>query len=324
MRCAGLSIDLDDLWTYRRSFGFEDWTSYPSFLAVAIPRVIALLGELDCRATAFLVGHDAGLARNRPPLQALADCGVEIGNHSYWHAPALQSQSADFIDRELADAEEAILQATGHRPLGFRGPAFSMSRTLLGCLMARNYRYDASTFPSSIGPLARAYQGLIARRATATEQGREKLYGGFRAATGSLHPYYWGSGEQRLLEIPVTTMPLSRLPMHMTYLHFIADRSPALARRYFRTALWLCRRLGIAPSLLLHATDFIGGDDSYPLACIPGMQRTAAEKIALTRELLQHCQDSFELTGLAEFAARFDTGGLAVKSIDVQAIGNAT
>ena len=312
---ATLSIDLDDLWTYRRSFGYPDWQRYDSFLDRAIPRFIELKNKLGLEATAFIVGHDASMERNTPLFRNLAKSGLEVGNHSFWHEHRLQTLSTDAIDAELSAAEDAIATATGTRPVGFRGPAFSTSSALLHSLMNRNYLYDASAFPTSIGPLARMYQRFRSQNALGEKRDDgPRLYGDLREARGSLKPFFWHMSGQRILEIPVTTMPFTRLPIHMTYVHFLADRSVRFARGYFKLAMHLCRKSGVSPSLLLHATDFVGSDDPFDLDFVPGMARTNRQKSMLTAELLSYYQASFDVTGLGTYARQLDPTQLLSKA----------
>lgn len=306
---AGLSIDLDDHWAYRRSFGFADWKSAPSLLPLGVPRFLSLRDEAGWKGTVFVVGRDADMVDHREIFRQVGASGLEIGNHSYWHRPGLQDAPPPTIEAELHAAEKAILAATGYAPRGFRGPAYATSTALLQSLMTLGYRYDASSFPTSIGPLARLYQRALSRplsrrAAAAGKDAGERLDIGFTAARGSLRPYCWTDGQRRLLEIPVTTMPFTRLPIHMTYLNFLADRSTSLARRYLQLALQLCLRTDIRPSLLLHATDFIGSDDRFDLAFVPGMRRRAQQKIDLARELLSAFARHYELLGLDEYADR--------------------
>lgn len=53
-----------------------------------------------------------------------------------------------------------LIEATGKRPVGFRGPGYSLSPTVLDVLAERGYEYDCSTLPTYIAPLARAYYFL--------------------------------------------------------------------------------------------------------------------------------------------------------------------
>ena len=90
----------------------------------------------------------------------------------------------------------------------------------------------------------------------------------------------------RLLEIPVTTVPLVRTPIHVSYLLYLWQFSPRTAWCYWRTAVRLCQWTGIGPSLLLHPLDFLSADDDPDLAFFPAMRAPAVEKIAFVSEVL--------------------------------------
>ncbi|MBV8199926.1 MAG: polysaccharide deacetylase family protein [Acidobacteria bacterium] len=285
-----------------RTHGDPGWESFPSYLDLVVPRVLGFLARRGLRITFFVVGQDAALPGNRRALADVASAGHEIGNHSFNHLPWLHLFSEAEIEAELAQAEEAIAAATGQRPRGFRGPGFSLSAATLRVLSRRGYRYDATTLPTFIGPLARAYYLLGARLRGGERQRRRRLFGTFREGLRPLAPYHWRLGEQRLLEIPVTTLPVLRTPIHLSYLLYIGGFSPALARRYLRLALALCRQAGIGPSLLLHPLDFLGADEVPELAFFPAMRRPAEQKL---REIGEHlaafCQ-SFHVVSVGEHA----------------------
>ena len=95
-----------------------------------------------------------------------------------------------------------------------------------------------------IGPLARWYYFRSAKLTAEQRAERSTLFGGAREGLRPLKPYEWEVGDDRLLEIPVTTMPLARVPMHVSYVLYLAGPSPALARQYFANALRLCRLRG--------------------------------------------------------------------------------
>ena len=185
------------------------------------------------------MGQDAALDRNRAALQSIADAGHEIGNHSFHHEPWLHLYTPDQIAEELTRAEEAIAAATGRRPTGFRGPGFSFSPELLSQLARRGYDYDASTFPTFLGPVARLYYFFTSSLSREELADRKQLFGKFSEGFRSLRPYLWKDLERPLIEIPVTTMPLAKVPIHLSYLLYLGQYSPAVAAAYFRLALML-------------------------------------------------------------------------------------
>lgn len=310
---ATLSLDLDDEWSYLKIHGDLGWEDHPSYLETLVPKVLELLQRHDLRITIFVVGADAARPRNREVLGSLAEDGHEIGNHSFSHDSWLHLYTEEEIDGDLARAEEAIVEVTGVTPEGFRGPGFSLSRAILSVLADRGYAYDASTLPTFLGPLARAYYLRTADLGTEEREKREHLFGRFRDGFRPLRPYRWEVGDRSLTEIPVTTFPLVKTPIHVSYLMYVALFSPALARLYFRTALSCCRLSGIAPSLLLHPLDFLGADDVSSLAFFPTMERAGDWKLGQLERFLRIYLDAFDVGPIGRRVTELNRERLALR-----------
>jgi peptidoglycan/xylan/chitin deacetylase (PgdA/CDA1 family) len=311
---GSLSLDLDNEWAYIKTHGDPAWESFPSYLDVVVPRFLAMLERLGQRITVFVVGQDAALEKNRTALRSIAAAGHEIGNHSFHHEPWLQRYSLEEIGREITSATDAIADATGVRPVGFRGPGFSLSEATLETLVDHGYRFDCSTFPTYIGPLARAYYFMTAKLTPEERAERKELFGGMRDGLRPLRTYHWSlPGGRTLLEIPVTTFPILKIPIHFSYLLYIATIAPWLALPYFRLALWTCRILGISPSLLLHPLDFMDGNDVATLAFFPAMQMPLARKLAVLEGALGIYRSIFEVVPVGEHAAAIEREGAAIK-----------
>lgn len=292
---GSLSLDLDNEWAYIKTHGDPAWESFPSYLDVVVPRFLEILAGLEQRITVFVVGQDAALEKNGAALGMLAPAGHEIGNHSFHHEPWLGRYSDAQIEDEIVTANEAITAATGARPVGFRGPGFSLSRRTLEILAANGFRYDCSTFPTYIGPLARAYYFMTAKLTPQEREQRKALFGTFADGLRPLRTYRWNLGNRSLVEIPVTTFPLLKIPIHFSYVLYLATLVPALALPYFRSALLACRVLGIAPSLLLHPLDFLDGEDVATLAFFPAMNVPRAKKLAVLVRALEIYRELFEV-----------------------------
>ena len=300
---ASVSLDLDNLWSYMKTHGDAGWEALPSYLDVVIPRVLAFLQARNLKITFFIVGLDAAQERHHQVLRSIVDAGHEVGNHSYHHEPWLHLYSEEEIDAELARTEDSIETATGVRPDGFRGPGFSFSATLLRVLKQRGYRYDASTFPTFLGPLARAYYFATATGLSEAERRqRARLFGTFSEGFRPLSPYRWKTDAGLLLEIPVTTMPLFKVPLHVSYLLYLACYSRWLAKSYFRWAIRLCRWTGTELSLLLHPLDFLGCDDTRQLDFFPAMSMTSRDKLNLAGSFFDMLMDSFTLLPMGQHA----------------------
>jgi hypothetical protein len=300
---ASLSLDLDNEWSYLKTHGDVQWEALPSYLDVAVPRALDLLGSLDLTITFFIVGQDAALERNHDAIAALSRAGHEIGNHSFHHEPWLHRYSEAEVRDELSRTEEALAALTGMVPVGFRGPGYSLSPTVLTVLSERGYLYDASTLPTVVGPLARAFYFRSSRLDARQREERADLFGSAAEALRPLSPYRWDVGTEGIVEIPVTTMPGFRLPFHVSYLLYLAGRSPAVARSYFRTALLMCRAARVAPSILLHPLDLLGGDDVGSLSFFPGMAMSGKEKRELVSGFLALLAERYEICTVGEHAA---------------------
>ncbi|MEM1304208.1 MAG: polysaccharide deacetylase family protein, partial [Planctomycetota bacterium] len=200
-RVASLSLDLDNKWSYLKTHGDAGWDAYPTYLPLVVPRVLDMLGERGLKITFFIVGKDCERGENRAPLESIAAAGHEIGNHSYHHEPWLHLYSPEQIADELARTEEALAEATGQRTVGFRGPGYSFSPELHRQLADRGYRYDASTFPTFVGPLARAYYFMTAGLTEQERDDRKKLFGSWKEGFRPLKPYRLPGVGDRLLEI---------------------------------------------------------------------------------------------------------------------------
>lgn len=299
---ASLSLDLDNKWSYMKTHGDPGWESFPSYLDVVVPRFLEFLKEQNLTITVFIVGQDAALEKNHEALKSIAAAGHEIGNHSFHHEPWLHLYSEQEIEAEMAIAQEHIERATGQKPIGFRGPGFSLSRTILRVLARRGYQYDASTFPTFLGPLARAYYFMTSKLSKEEMEQRKALFGTLREGLRPLKPYQWQLDPGEILEIPVTTMPLFKVPIHFSYLLYLSVFTPSLARLYFHVALRLCRLTGTQPSLLLHPLDFLGCNDTPDLAFFPAMNLPSYKKLALLSKLLRLLSEQFEVLTVQQHA----------------------
>ena len=297
---ASLSLDLDNKWSYLKTHGNPKWQEYPSYFDIAVPIILDFLKRRNLTITFFVVGQDAALEKNQPALRSIADAGHEIGNHSFQHEPWLHLYNEDELNQELAKAEQAIENATGQHPTGFRGPGFSLSTGTLNTLYSRHYNYDATAFPNILNPLARAYFFRKSNLSSEERLQRKALFGSASDALRPVKPYYWRLREGRLTELPVTTMPAFKTPIHFSYLIYLGNYSAVLAKLYFRFALNMCRLTGTQPSLLLHPLDFLGAEDDKDLAFFPGMNYTSSRKLSLLGELMDILQKQFNVIHIAK------------------------
>lgn len=108
---------------------------------VGIERVLALLADLALKATFFTPGWTA--LAHRAQCEAIVAAGHEIGHHGYLH------RRPDRADLAAAKAEidrglEALDQALGVRPIGYRAPSGENFPELLAYLADSGFAYSSS------------------------------------------------------------------------------------------------------------------------------------------------------------------------------------
>jgi polysaccharide deacetylase family protein (PEP-CTERM system associated) len=159
---ALLSVDFED-WhqLVRRRLGERDWERPGPALERQTESLLALLEELGARATFFILGI---AARAHPQLVgSIAAAGHEIACHGDAHRP-VSAQTPEEFGADLDQARATIQALTGHAPLGYRAPAFSITRQsswAFQVLSERGFAYDASQHDSPrirdrVAPVSRA------------------------------------------------------------------------------------------------------------------------------------------------------------------------
>ena len=127
------------------------------------------------------------------------------------------------------------------RPDAFRGPGFSVSETTLRVLLRRGYRYDASTFPTFLGPLARAYYFMTAKLDAEEKRKRAKLFGSrARRAATAASPTAGSCPKASCSRCRSRTLPVFRVPIHLSYVLYLSAFSPLAGASLLRAARCGC------------------------------------------------------------------------------------
>ena len=158
-----LSVDFED-WhqLVRRRVGASNWREPGPALERQTETMLALFDELGARCTFFILGM---AARAHPQLIArMTESGHEIACHGDAHLPVF-TQSPDEFAADVRSACATIEELTGRRPIGYRAPAFSITRGTPWAhevLAEQGFGYDASEHDS---PILRDRQGAGERGA---------------------------------------------------------------------------------------------------------------------------------------------------------------
>jgi peptidoglycan/xylan/chitin deacetylase (PgdA/CDA1 family) len=303
-RYASLSLDLDNLWAYVKVYGDPQWKNYPTYFPTFIPLILDFLDKYNLKITFFVVGQDAEREESKIWIEKIGLRGHEFGNHSFDHEPWMEERSTEELIQELLRTHQAIQKTTGKTPVGFRGPGFCCSNTLLEAVSKLGYRFDTSLFPTLITPLARFYYFMIAGSVNRGDKSKSKnLFGKMSNGFKSIKPFHWKLKSGSLLEIPVTTMPIFRLPFHLSYVMWLSKFSKRGAVFYFTSALKLCKKLNVEPSILLHPLDFLGKEDVPELSFFPGMDLSREHKLEVAHRVMESLKKEFDVIPMSRHAA---------------------
>lgn len=288
-----LQVDVDELWVYYESIGQPTPADAPSPAYLqGIPRLLDLFDRYHIRATFFVCGRD--LPAQAETLREMIRRGHEVANHSETHRNGFARLSPAAKRADIAATGDAIAEATGVRPVGFKSPGFSFSSDLPMVLGELGYLYDSSLLPTFYAPLLRVLQRVLSHgHVDPTHYGRAS--NGFaslrpwrlgcRASCLALHP---------LWEAPVTTVPLLRLPMHSTFVL-------SAGRWLFDLGLALVMARRVPINYLLHAADVIDPVSDPALASYKFLVQPWAVKRPLYEHMLGTLSASYRLISTREF-----------------------
>jgi len=275
-----LQMDVDELWVLYKYL--NNVTNYNiTNVYQGLPFLLDLLDEHDFRMTFFVVGMDCLHKEKARVLEEVHRRGHEIANHSMSHPVGIADLPEKIKIRELKEAEDAISQVTQVRPVGYRSPGYSIGPEMMDALEERNYLYDSSVFPSSLIGLQKLLCWLFWKEKS------QHIYGPLSTIFAPLKIYHpdqkriWKRGSRKIYEVPVSVLPLCRLPFHAVfpigYGNFIFDWGFALFNRSSATFNYLFHGIEVA--------------DHIDKNLIPRIYR-ANKSLRRRRELYRHIMKS--------------------------------
>jgi polysaccharide deacetylase family protein (PEP-CTERM system associated) len=252
-----LTIDLED-WhqIIHRDLGDPSWDRTGIAFPRQVDRVLGLLDELGVRATFFVLGMTA--ERFPDELRRIAAAGHPIASHGHAHHPVRFQSEGVFVE-DLRRSVDVIGNLTGHRPKGYRAPAFSITRGdtwLFDTLVAEGFTYD-----SSIHDSPRVFDRI-----------RPPYEGPFTLTTAR------GSS-------------LTELPVAVTHAPLTHTSLPVGGGTYWRLAPWPLVRWGLdrlcaagdTPTLYLHPYEFDPVDLRVDMTPRPGVAAVVEARYNLRR-----------------------------------------
>ena len=141
------------------------------------------------------------------------------------------------------------------------------------------------------------------------KKARKELFGKFSEGFRKLKPYRWDLGEGKsIMEIPVTTMPVFKMPFHLSYLIYLSNISMPLMNLYLNIAIRMCKITNTPVSFLLHPLDLIGGDQIEQLAFFPGMNVSSAAKVEVFKNVIRSLSRHYDIVNMSKHVDHLDSG----------------
>lgn len=277
MKLSTVQVDLDGLWVLRGMMGRpSDIADDPLFLS-ALPCILDLLARHRLLATFFVNAVDLDAAPKRALLARVVEAGHEIANHGLTHR-YLTALDRETKERELTMSTERLHRFLGRSPRGFRAAGYAVDGQVPPILERLGYAYDSSAFPTSWLPAIALSHRLIVW----PPRPRYPWLAPLRSPTTPYRPArhdVYSTGDARLWEVPITTLPRLRFPLHFSY-------GILLGLRYLEGGLrYALRRHGIV-NFVFHLLDFAAEDGArlrWPLRARGSLgERLAAADRVLT------------------------------------------
>jgi peptidoglycan/xylan/chitin deacetylase (PgdA/CDA1 family) len=108
---------------------------------VGVPKILRLLKRRGIAATFFVPGWVA--ERHPDAIRSILAEGHEIAHHGYLHEWVTRLTPAE-EEAVLILGLEAIQRVTGHRPIGYRAPAWQLTDRSYDLLAKHDFRYSAN------------------------------------------------------------------------------------------------------------------------------------------------------------------------------------
>lgn len=305
-RLAAVSVDLDPLHHYAHIHGLKaqgvEAPARSLVHEVALPRFLSLFEELGLPATFFVIGADLSHPRSAERVREAHQAGMELGSHSHHHDYGLSRWDFPRLLTELREAQDCIEEVSGTRPEGFRAPGYALSPALYQAAAACGLRYGSSVFPSVPYYLAK---GLVMGALRVLGRPSGAHLDSPQVLAAPLFPYWpdpeapYRKGKGRVLELPLTVAPLSRLP-------FLGTLALGMPLSWTRALYRSCRQRFFF-NFELHGLDLLDAHDGVPKDLVRRQRELSLPwqtKRARLKEILGWLQSDFTPGTLGQVASQ--------------------
>jgi hypothetical protein len=222
-------------------------------MRIGLENFSRFLERYQAKATLFMVGHDFLQAQNVDPILAVAAEGHEIANHTMEHRQGFRYLQPADMEAEIAGMERVCQELIGRLPVGFRSPGWNIGDEAAAILKRRGYAYDSSVHPTSLMPVFKFLHWWNTRKRSSDDR---TAMGQLNYMLSPLRPYRCSAtslsspGAGGIVEVPVTVVPLVRLPFWATFLL-------ASGMGVFKASLEVLKAARMPVQFQFHLSDFV-------------------------------------------------------------------
>ena len=290
-RYCTIQVDVDGFWVLKRLLGQDAPVDPDPVFTIGIERLVALFDRFGIKAAFFAVARDLESPQKLKTLKRLAESGHEIACHGAEHR-YLSALTPGKRRDEIISGKRRIEEALGVKVAGFKSAGFTAHPAMVADLEEEGYRYDSSVLGTSLAFLMQAATGLSYPKA-----------GMMRAPGAPYRPSrrdIFQKGESAIVELPVTTLPLFRLPAHFSYMVLGGGMYAALTRSLLKAG-----NAGFV-NFLFHPLDLLDAADvALDVKKVRGLSVPAATKMKMAEEILGFFKDRYEIVTSRELAEKF-------------------
>ena len=277
-----IQVDLDGMRILLGNRGYKSFSRQDYiFNAETVSRFLALFDIYGIKATFFVVGRDLIDEAKKKIVLEIAERGHEIANHSMNHSVNFRNLTRKEKELEIKDAEEIIRDAIGARPAGFRAPNFDIDEATLEILEERGYAYDSSISPAYFFS-------------------NKKIHG-----FSPLNPYHpsrkdiWRRGQRGIVEVPVSTVPVARVPYHSSFV--IAAHNFNMGPSVFYTGFFLTRLMRLPLNYVFHAAELADSNRDSRLSYFQGLRIPLKKRYEMINLILKNITENFTVSPTNKF-----------------------
>ena len=283
---VNIHIDVDNIWIYEKEYNVSSSNLQNLIYDESMPKMLDLLGKNDQKATFFIVGKDLELQSCKNFCKQAVYMGHEIANHTFSHAVSFYRLSYKEKEYEIKKCDEVISEITNEKVVGFRGPGYYIDDEIVEILVKNDYLYDSSVLPSFAIFMMKAFITLKARSTVDKAFGRKR----WALASQKIQRLNYKNDPHKLFyEIPISTMPFLRLPIHSTFIYL-------LGRRYLSIAEKLMKRFSDRYTCLFHAIDLLDCSSNLLISKVPSLKWQYEDRLSLVSNMLDNLKEYEVLT----------------------------